>query len=485
MIEFRMMRKKRLCASIIMFIILVATIIVSSVMSLLSSSIVISSTGTIQTNQYAKSGSAKDIQAAVDWIATHGGIGDVHVPAGTFNFYEAGDTWEPVFVPIGINIIGALPTGSDSLGIPTGWTTIIKQGIYVPGDESGGIQSWFQLGRTSIDEYFSWYDSSEPKIGSVDPSRWVKPIRFANIMLDGWRTDYPLSGAETIGLVITGVINFRVDHCNFKNIAGGAIVINAYYQSGDHCSGVIDHNKIWNTNGISNNANYLLGNVGYGITVSREIYPGALPYDSVMDLLGKYHSYAIYIENNYFSKWRHDISSGHGSWYVARYNLFDGDFDQVTVDMHGERDVGDYAGSRGGEVYENTFLNCTYYGDDDNPSNLRGIFCVRGGSGVFFNNYADSTYERVYMDEYDAVQNEVWKMKDWCVWSAKGITPELAVIANYNPFTYDPANNNYLDWARQAGTPSDVNYPNVDPSWSIAGYKPYTYPHPLTLGLEP
>lgn len=461
---------------------------ISSVFSLFTSTVIITNSGNIiaAVNRMAASGSARDIQAAVDWVVAHGGVGNVTIPAGTFNFFEAGDTWKPVFVPIGVNIIGASPTGSDSLGIPTGWTTIIKQGIYVSGNESGGIQAWFQLGRSYANEYFSWNDSSEPKIGPVDPSRWVKPIRFANIMLDGWRTDYPLSGAETIGLVITGVINFRVDHCNFKNIAGGAIIINAYYQSGDHCCGVIDHNKIWNTNGISNNANYILGNVGYGIAVSREIYPGALPYDSTTDLLGKYFSYAVYIENNYFSRWRHDISSGHGSWYVARYNLFEHDFDGVTVDMHGERDVGDYAGSRGGEVYENIFLNCTYYGDNNDQSmDLKAMFCVRGGSGVFFNNYADSTYKRVFMDEYDAVHNEVWKMKDWFVWSAKGTTPELAVIANYNPFTYDPANNNHLDWARQAGTPSDVNYPNVDPSWSIAGYKPYTYPHPLTLGLEP
>lgn len=480
--------------------------------------------GNMGVQKMAKGGSAKDITEAVEYIKANGGIGTINIPSGVFDFWDNSNAGQTVIVPIGINIVGAPPTGSDALGIPTQWNTKIRQGVFVPGNESGGMDgnpyptSWFALGVSYSGEYFHWnVPNQTANIGNYDPTRWTKPIRFANIYLEGWRTSHPEVGSyvtltpdapnnpgETIGLSVTGVIHFRIDHCNLENLCAGAIGFGGLYYSNLYCCGVIDHNKIYNTLGIDNNANYRYGNVGYGVVVGRMNYPDCPIYDPTVDLLGKYHSYSVYIENNYFSKWRHDIASGHGSWYIARYNLFEHDFiDCVVTDMHGERDYAETdpakgmvaAGSRGGEIYENTFRLVDYYGENYNGSGVVNMsaFVARGGGGVFFNNSIDNTYSpwaTVIVSEYDYVFNEIWKMRDFNFWGPKGdlVPNHTTAGANFDPFVippapYDVENNNHWEMTRLAGNPSDPSYPNANPAWGIGNYKPYTYPHPFVSGM--
>ena len=57
------------------------------ILSLTNSSIIIESSGQISKLEiYASSGSAIDIQAAVDQVVAASSIGSVHIPEGTYNF---------------------------------------------------------------------------------------------------------------------------------------------------------------------------------------------------------------------------------------------------------------------------------------------------------------------------------------------------------------------------------------------------------------
>ena len=94
---------------------LVGIFTLSPVISSLMNDVVIRSTGRISTVAYARSGSAKDIQAVADQVAAAGGIGNVYIPAGTFNFVEIGESWMTVDVPAGMSLFGA-PTERDADG---------------------------------------------------------------------------------------------------------------------------------------------------------------------------------------------------------------------------------------------------------------------------------------------------------------------------------------------------------------------------------
>ena len=99
---------------------------------------------------------------------------------------------------------------------------------------------------------------------------------------------------------------------------------------------------------------------------------------------------------------------------------------------------------------------------------------------MFFNNYIDTSYSANTIALYseDEVASATWHLKDWYMWSAQG---PLNPPTSQNGDIFSSDRNVEAYWSRQAGNSSDLNYPNVDPSWSIAGYKPYQYPHPLTL----
>ena len=92
-----------------------------------------------QCDVYAVSGSASDIQAAVNLVVNSGGIGNVLLPEGTFNFYEVGETWTTVLVPAGVNIIGA-STERDSDGQVLEWKTILVMPFEAPDDST-----WFEV----------------------------------------------------------------------------------------------------------------------------------------------------------------------------------------------------------------------------------------------------------------------------------------------------------------------------------------------------
>ena len=408
----------------------------------------------------AASGHAPDIEAAINTVNIHGG-GIVYIPAGTYNFYNVGETWSTVFVPEGVSIIGAEPTGingslnlhdSTSLGIPTTWNTV----LVMPWDVAG-----------TPDNKAIWFAIGESPTANHDPS---KTIRFANIKFQGYRSTHPTSITEHIAITVTQLQNFRIDHCDFEHTTGGGICLPVWLDWNLWTNGVIDHNKFENWYGFDDLVNYENGNIGYGIELHRA-YSG-VTFASTMTVLGQASNYTIFIENNFFSKWRHCVSSGHGAYYVFRYNLVDYDFGHFSLDIHGLRDTeSGRAGSRGMEAYENTFTHQTDFG---------GLFQDGGGCGVFFNNYVDNSYDKIALYAEDYVSSSTWHLKDFYMWSAIG----TIIYAGYPTGTIDSSRHVVEDWTRQAGNPSSPSYPNVDGSWSITGYVPYTYPHPLVSGTS-
>ena len=444
----------------------------------------------------AKSGSAADIQTAVNYVATHApnGMGTVQIPAGNFSFCQNGN-WPTVYVPVGVWLRGATPNGNDSMGIPTSWNTILTMQYPAGINELQGVQGtsypvWFVLGAHRSNDYWGW---GQGTVGTDESAeRNNKTIHFSNIELQGYRTFNETAGAdvlgktESIGISVQGVLNYRIDHTCLENLGGGGIDVSIYYANNVYSCGVIDHNRIYNTAGISNNANLVLGNVGYGISVGRATYPGYVQYYTAETLLGHYTNITHFVEYNYLSMWRHDIAQGHGGYYVARYNLFDYDFyNGVTTDVHGKRDIDSggntYSGGQGAELYENTYQNMTNAGSPGNPDvDLQGIFVVRGGVGAFFNNYVDTTYANMFMDVYDSERSASWDMQNWAFWSAKGTlgTDINVAVTNIDPVAIT-ALNNYRNFTRDAGSYGDANYPNSPPN--IAWYKPYPIPMYIDL----
>jgi hypothetical protein len=392
---------------------------------------VIKNTGRTYTIVMAKSGSAVDIQAAVDQVAVMGG-GEVHIPEGTFNFYEPGQTWKPVVIPAGISIFGAPTERTSGLPIPDrgmnpndqviSWRTVLVMPYEVPTNDI----AWFRIE------------------GNSDPT---KPTRISDIKFVGYREIDPNSTKYYHAIDILNVVNFRVDHCYFKNVAGSGVWI-----SGDPnmpSCGVIDHNRFENDLGVPRP--YENRTLGYGVGIRRV---GSTWWEPDIDkVVGHYNNYTVFIEDNYFYRWRHCISSNDGVHYVARYNTVgEGNYGNANFDAHGAYD---YVGTRAVEIYNNEFESPVY----DYQQQPFPIF-IRGGGGCIFNNtVAEGYYLFVYLRNDDP-NNEQSKVRDLWIWNndIDGIPESRRVVAY-----------------------GDVNY-TLAPK---PNYIPYPYPHPLTLQRIP
>jgi len=357
----------------------------------------------------ADSGYHADIQSAIDDVEANGG-GAVYIPEGTFNFVNVEESWTGarVTIPAGIDLFGA-PTQRYANGSVIQWKTV----LVMPWDSPTAI--WFKI------------------LGTGDAN---KPSRFSDIKLVGYRSIDSNSTTMPISINIAYVVDFRVDHNYFDNIAGGAKVFGS--------NGVFDHNFFVNTNGIP--TPYVTATVGYGIQVDRAY--ADVWEDDVSKVLGKYTNYTVFIEHNYFEKWRHVTASNNGAHYVLRYNIIKDDFGYGSVDAHG---LGTPAGARATEIYNNTIIDAIQYVD---------AIRMRGGAGVAFNNTAGGgTYTRFMSLSNDATNSKYW-INDWWIWSntLTGMT-EIS------------------EWSEDIT--EGINYFRYAPH--TFNYESYPYPHPLTI----
>ena len=410
----------------------------------------ITNSGRIQYSKtiMAKSGYWRDIQDAVNSAVS----GDtVVIPTGTYNFVNVGETWGTltngyyigprVVIPSGISLKGASTTRNPATGQVTSYATILRLPWDVPGTGHYGGKFFFQVNGDNVDDFTQ-----------------ISDIKFV-----GYRSIDSGSTQMIKGINVLGNCEFRVDHCYFEHITEGDVCV-----TGEYAHGLIDHCSFVNPVGRVE-ANWELCTVGYGVAVYRG--NGDLWDADITKIFGHYTDYTVFIEDCYFSNWRHCIAANQGAHYVLRHSTIENDWGFGSVDAHGwgvasgSPPVYTDVGTRAVELYENKIINATQSG---------WATFIRGGSGVAFNNVVGGGmyYAFLYLqNEAAAPATKCW-INDWYIWNNIMLTSGPNA---YHPNTpcdliikYDPTND----------INQDINYfLHAPTSWT---YTSYVYPHPLT-----
>jgi hypothetical protein len=249
---------------------------------------------------YARSGSAADLQAAINRAKT----GDtISVPAGRFSFKGM------VNAPDGIYIRGA---GRDK-------TFLIKS------------------------------DNTSAAMIIID-ARTGKPFKFSDITLQG-RLDALQGTNRTVvvttitdgGLYIRGAAkNFKIFNARFTKFLRAGIEFqgDAGTVPGEQM-GVIYRNEFID--------NWYV-NLGYGVAVDGSVKAWNRPI-----ALGT--ANAVFVEDNLFNRNRHCVMATNGANYVARHNTVQNNYqDAAAFDAHGLSPSWP-RGTRSVEIYANTVTN--------------------------------------------------------------------------------------------------------------------------------
>jgi len=417
---------------------LTAIVIVSGIIALAyavalgtTSTEIIHNSGRIKWEIEAKSGYWRDIQDAVD-LAASLGISVVRIPEGTWNFVNVGESWTGarVVIPAGISIFGA-PTERtsglpyDGVGINPNdqvveWKTVLVIPWDAGGHPSGDIPIMFKID------------------GNGDPS---KSSRVSDIAFVGYREIDNSSTSLIIGILIEDAINFRVDHCAFLSMTEHGVWARGY--NTHTICGVIDHCNFTNPTGRP--APYDERTVGYGVRIDR-CWLGETSWDPLENVVGHYTNYTVFIENCYFSKWRHCVASNNGAHYVFRHNTIQHDFAYGSLDAHGNW-VEPEVGTRAIEIYNNLIIDPVGI-----PGKPKVGIQIRGGGGCIFNNTVEG-YE-YFIRDWNESWNETYYPHDIYIWDnsiGDAVLEDGSAEENEDYFLYEPG-------------------------W----YDPFTYPHPLT-----
>lgn len=411
-------------------------------------------------------GSAGDIQAAVDQVVASGGIGDVHIPEGTFNFVEPGEPWTPVVIPAGVSLFGA-PTERTS-GQPepaygrspndqvVEWKTI----LVMPYDVPSGT-NWFLLQ------------------GNGDPN---KLSRFSDIALKGYRSIDPTSTTMHNAMTIKNVVDYRIDHNLFEHTASG-IWVGGYNLENTPNRGVFDHNHFVNDYGV---VSVFVADctVTYGIGMGR-VHSDYWDSD-ISNILGKYLDYTIVIEDNYFRRWRHVTASNHGQHYVFRHNTIENDAGFGSIDGHGTYSK---VGTRAMEIYNNEIIDPVNAGtyNSNTPKQYGKAVFWRGGGGVFFNNYIRNYGYIIEFqaEDWSGVAPYTYPHDVW-IWNnddGGAILYSVSVPPVNEQEDFWVAGTSY--WATPPQNTYPLELPKPGTGEPSVMYTPYPYPHPLVSGETP
>jgi hypothetical protein len=372
------------------------------------------------TEIWANSGSAQDIQDAVDQAILAGG-GTVYVPAGKFYWNN-----ETVTIPGGVNVIGA---GAGCDGYP------------------------------NFNEYEAktiLHNNATPPIKNmfyIDGSNG-KPVRISGIRFE---SEPPVNTDDfDIGDAVYGYkcINLRVDHCTFINFAHKAVALSN--TPAGTASGVIDHCVIDNPYKLNSGS----WSWAYGFYATGKAYWWNDTTAPLTDFLGQYPvktGYPVlYVEDCKISRTRHAVDAIQGGWIVARYNYIDHPYPKNygQLEVHGAGG-GSWPSARGFEFYNNIVVG--------EPGEFAELCWLRGGGGVVFNNsfimsrgYAIGLYKETCPLQPDEVLHNVW------IWN--NTVSGGSLLNNYGNFQEN------VDYFLRA--------PNQQEDGFV--YTPYPYPHPLT-----
>ena len=400
----------------------------SIVYSTVSSNVTLRSSGNIVVSSIvAQSGSATDIQSAVNYAAANG-ISDVTIPGGVYDFVPDGQSWHVVNIPDGVNLCGA-PTVRDANGQVIEWGTILRMPFQAPQNS----RFFNVLGTTGT--------------------------RISDIKFVGYREIDENCGNVYTAIYANNAHDFRFDHLSILNVAGQSIITFG-------SNGVIDHCRFVNNKNVYVTALYNDCTVLYAVAVNGD---GQIWESNIGDVLGHYTSRTVFIEDNYFEGWRHCVSSNQRAHYVFRYNV-ERNNGYGSIDGHGREGSGSGEGTRALEVYGNDFGEPVW-----------GEFAVqlRGGGGVFFNNDVDgygvdpNQYNQysafVAMIQYTPDEYPEQQIKDVWIWN-NNLTPVGADLWD-------------AGWGgiSQTSILEDEEFFLRAPNQSLDGftYSPYQYPHPL------
>jgi hypothetical protein len=399
----------------------------------------------------AKSGSAADIQAAVNVVSAAGG-GIVYIPAGNW-------TWDgqTVTIPSGVNIIGTGLAGCN--GHPN-FVDYVPQTI---------LYNIFPQGSPSMPTMFE-VNSPNPY---PEPSE--KPTRISGIEFVATAPANATEENDQAGeaIVVNHAYNCRIDHCTFINFCNIAVSFsaNSGWNTTSCCYGVIDHCVVNDSYKLSGSG----WSWGYGFYAGGDVQQAGPPYPSGMknwntnitDFLGRYGPIPscalMYVEDCHFSYCRHSTDGIAGGWDVVRYNLFDNPYPQSgygEADLHGSGG-GSWDSGRGVEIYNNTFV-----GAGESLSNQ--LAEIRGGGGVIFNNTFEASADAIEMANETGTNGWIAEqVEQLYIWD-NTLTNVGSLLLN---------DGNYVQ---------NVNYFLRAPNRTQDGftYTPYPYPNPRTLGSQ-
>lgn len=263
-----------------------------------------------------------------------------------------------------------------------------------------------------------------------------KPIRISGLNIVGFLD--PASAGWDSGISLRNAIDFRISDCRVQRFGASGISVSGLSR------GVIDHCL------FVDNFKKTINNVGYGVVVMGT---GQWRPDLVAGSAD-----SVFVEDCEFIGQRHAIASNGGARYVFRHNFIHGNDNSQAVDCHGPG-YGSAHGTQWIEVYENQI---------EKPVGGSTAMCLRGGGGVVFNNTIRDYKTGITLTlDFDS-------KIDWT-----GPYPLPEQIGNMWVW------NNTLDGQPVAPTISARSANYIQPGRDyftrpLPGYKPYTYPHPLT-----
>lgn len=437
--------------------------------SSLTQNVVIESDGVIlgSSEVYATSGSAADIQTAVNAVNYVGG-GTVHVPAGIFHW-----NGETVTIPAGVNVMGASPAGC--MGHENDWEPYVASTIIHNDAPQPLSKDMFVLDGTGGNN---------------------KPSRISGLQIevgDPTSSDYQSSGGCAIE--VREAKNFRIDHCTVLNFESVQIRVQtgetAWPNEGGHSAyGLIDHCLI-DVPYKDNGENWSWGS---GITARGNMQPNLDNWNpqTASYYAGKYQNFPdvalIYVEDSILRRCRHEIDQSNGGMIVVRYCLFDHMADETNyaggnslwsageVCSHPYWADGSYSGLML-EAYKNTFINTNMHRDcpihPDQPHSMLAIV-QRGGYGFYFGN---SYYQPEKAPNFQSIF--IWLREE-----SQDPAGEIGIIEQ--SYIWNNTATNASSEFTASGNSNHTPTENVDyflraPNQSQDGwtYTTYPYPHPL------